>query len=280
MPSKTLPLRSIPAAWAVLSGLCHVPVLSAQDAIMNERAAKEAVHLIVRHGGLQPDFTVQEKHDIPTAVAYIHKKQRVIAYNPAFMARVMDSTCTNWSAISILAHEIGHHLLGHTLDPASVRPGDELACDRYSGFILRSMGATLDEALATQEATGDPHGTHRHPPKHARMEAIRQGWDEARMIAERIAPPPFVVQDAFRYVVRFTGDANTYYVDERDRLVWFNNFAEPIEFGRLERATEGDPAYRLVWGEEALLVDRRNIIWKRTNSGMQMKVGKMDAYAR
>ncbi len=248
--------------------------------MLNERAAKEAVHRIVRHSGLQPDFTVQEDPSIPTAVAYIRKKQRVIAYNPAFMARVMDSTCTNWSAISVLAHEIGHHLLGHTLDPDKVRPGDELACDRYSGFILHAMGATQDEALATQAVAGDPHGTHRHPPRHARIEAIRQGWDEARMIAERITPEPFVVQDAFSYVVRFTGDANTYYVDTSDRLVWFNNVAEPIEFGRLQQTTGGDPKFRLVWGEQELLVDRRNIIWKRTNSGMQMKVGRMDAYAR
>ncbi len=60
----------------------------------------------------------------------------MIEYNPMFMAMVMDSSCSNWSAISILAHEIAHHLLGHTLDPTNVRPGDELACDRYSGFIL------------------------------------------------------------------------------------------------------------------------------------------------
>ncbi|MBX2978703.1 MAG: hypothetical protein KF905_05350 [Flavobacteriales bacterium] len=253
---------------------------SAQDAMLNERAAKDAVQRIVRHSGLQPGFTVVENLDIPTAIAYIKGKQRIIAYNPGFMARVMDSTCTNWSAISILAHEIAHHLLGHTLDPGQVHPGDELACDHYSGFILHAMGATLEEALATQEVTGDPHGTHRHPPKHARIQAIRQGWEEARAIAERREPEPFHVHDAFRFVVRFTGDANTYYVDAEDRLVWFNNLAEPIQFGRLEQFPNKDAKYRLSWNDEDFVVDGREVIWKRTATGMQMKVGTMSVYAR
>lgn len=264
----------------LLLPLALAPALPAQDGLINERAAKEAVMRIVRHSGLQPEFAVREDRSIPTAVAYIKGKERVIAYNPAFMARVMDSTCTNWSAISVLAHEIGHHLLGHTLDPANVKPGDELACDRYSGFILYAMGATLDEALATQEVTGDPHGSHRHPPRHARLAAIRQGWEEGRSIAERREPEPFRVHDAFRFVVRFTGDANTYYVDADDRLVWFNNLAEPIQFGRLELLSSKDPKYRLSWNDEDYVVDGREVIWKRTATGMQMRVGTMSNYAR
>jgi len=264
----------------LIASLLSASIALAQDAMLNERAAKEAVHRIVRHSGLQPDFTVLENRDIPTAIAYIKGKQRVIAYNPAFMARVMDSTCTNWSAISILAHEIAHHLLGHTLDPSNVRPGDELACDRYSGFILHAMGATKEEALSAMDVSGNPHGTENHPPKHARLAAIEQGWNEARMIAERVEPEPFVVHDAFRYVVSFTGDANTYYVDADNRLVWFNNYAEPIQFGRLETLFSKDPKYQLTWSEKVYVVDGRNTIWKRTANGMQMKVGRMEPYAR
>jgi hypothetical protein len=264
----------------LIPALLSVCITNGQDGLLNERAAKEAVHRIVRHSGLQPDFTVLENHDIPTAIAYIKGKQRVIAYNPAFMARVMDSTCTNWSAISILAHEIAHHLLGHTLDPSNVRPGDELACDRYSGFILHAMGATKEEALAAMDVSGNPHGTADHPPKHARLAAIDQGWNEARMIADRVEPEPFAVNDAFRYVVSFTGDVNTYYVDADNRLVWFNNYAEPIQFGLLELLAIKDPKYQLTWSDKVYVVDGRNTIWKRTASGMQMKVGRMEPYAR
>ncbi len=264
----------------VLPALLSLCMASAQDGMLNERAAKEAVYRIVRHSGLQPVFTVRENTSIPTAVAYIKGKERVIAYNPAFMARVMDSTCTNWSAISVLAHEIGHHLLGHTLDPGNVHPGDELACDMYSGFILHAMGATKEEALAAMDVAGNPHGTENHPPKHARLEAIQQGWNEARMIAERVEPEPFAVHDAFRYVVSFTGDANTYYVDADNRLVWFNTYAEPIEFGSLENTTSKEPKFRLVWNDKHYFVDGRNMIWKRSATGIERIVGSMSNYAR
>ncbi len=247
---------------------------------MNERAAKEAVYRIVRHSGLQPDFIVRENRGIPTAVAFVRDRQRIIEYDPKFMAKVMDSTCTNWSAISILAHEIAHHLLGHTLDPDRVRPGDELACDHYSGFILRAMGASLATAMAAMEVAGDPHGTQHHPPQHARLDAIRQGWTQALEISERKEPEPFVVQDAFRFTVRFTGDPNTYYVNANDELVWFNTFAEPIEFGILERLEGGDPKFRLSWSDQIFHVDGREAIWKRTTAGMQMLVGRMEPYGR
>lgn len=273
---NTIRMRSTVLIATLLSAF----ITYAQDAMLNERAAKEAVHRIVRHSGLQPDFTVLENSAIPTAIAYIKGKQRIIAYNPVFMARVMDSTCTNWSAISILAHELAHHLLGHTLDPAKVKPGDELACDRYSGFILHAMGATLAESLAAMDVAGNPHGTEDHPPKHARLAAIEQGWNDSRMIAERVEPEPFAVHDAFRFVVSFTGDANTYYVDADNRLVWFNNFAEPIQFGQLETLQSKDPKYQLTWSDKTYVVDGRNTIWKRTGNGMQMKVGRMEPYAR
>jgi hypothetical protein len=266
--------------FVLIATLLSVCIVGAQDAMLNERAAKEAVYRIVRHSGLQPDFMVLENSAIPTAIAYIKGKQRIIAYNPAFMARVMDSTCTNWSAISILAHELAHHLLGHTLDPDKLKPGDELACDRYSGFILHAMGATLEEALAAMDVAGNPHGTEDHPPKHARLAAIEQGWNEARMISERVEPEPFAVHDTFRFVVSFTGDANTYYVDADNRLVWFNNYAEPIQFGQLETLQSKDPKYQLTWSDRTYVVDGRNTIWNRTASGMQMKVGTMSGYAR
>ncbi len=257
------------------AGIC-----TAQDAQINERAAKEAVFRIVKHSGLQPDFTVRENLSIRTAIAFIKGRERVIEYNPAFIAMVMDSSQTNYSAISILAHEIAHHLLGHTLDPASLRPGDELACDQYSGFVLHAMGATLMETLAAIEVAGDPHGSPHHPPKHARLEAIRQGWEQARSIAERKEPQPFVIQDDLKYVVRFTGDDNTYYVNEQNRLVWFNTYAEPIEFGNLVLMEGADHRYKLTWSDQHYIIDGQNTIWKRTASGMQMNVGRLRSYAR
>lgn len=247
---------------------------------MSERAAKEAVRRIVQYSGLTPDFTVREDPQVRTAVAYIKGHERVIAYNPAFITTVLDSSHTNWAAVSILAHEIAHHLLGHTLDPSAMRPGDELACDRYSGFILFSMGATLEESLAAIEVAGDPHGTWSHPPKSARCSAIEQGWQEAKRLREGLEDAPIALNDDFQFVVRFVGDHNTYYVDRSGALVWFDAQAEPISFGTFAPSATPEGIYKLSWEGQAFFVDRNNAIWRRGEHGLQTIVGKMEPYAR
>lgn len=252
----------------------------AQSTLVSERAAKEAVYRIVQHSGLLPDFVVREDATVPTAIAYVKGHERIIAYNPAFIASIVDSSGTNWAAVSVLAHEIGHHLLGHTLDPAALHPGDELACDRYSGFVLYSMGATLEQSLAAMDASGNPHGTLRHPPQQARLEAIRQGWMEAQRLHDHLDEPPFELHDDLRFVVHFAGDRNTYYVDGANKLVWFDDHAQPIEFGAYTSSPTDANAHLLTWGDMVFVLDRHNAIWSRTANGMQMNVGKMEPYGR
>ncbi|MFZ1686474.1 MAG: hypothetical protein WAU70_03570 [Flavobacteriales bacterium] len=251
-----------------------------QPAQMNEAAAKEAVHRIVRQSGLLPNFTVREDEQVPTAIAYIKGRERIIAYNPAFISSILDSSHTDWAAVSILAHEIAHHLLGHTLDPEALHPGDELACDRYSGFILQRLGVPLEESLAAIAVAGNVHGTRNHPPKHARSAAIQQGWEEALGMTQHTDMQPYAVERAFQFVVRFAGDENTYYVDADNHLVWFNDHAEPIGFGRCTWLDAGEYVYELTWEELSFVVDRNNVIWRRTVHGMPMQVGHFEVYAR
>ena len=258
--------------------LCGAFIASAQAPRMNEAAAKEAVYRIVRQSGLLPNFTVREDPQVRTAVAYIKGRERVIAYNADFISTILDSAHTSWAAVSILAHEIAHHLLGHTLDPDAVHPGDELACDRYSGFILQRMGVPLDQALAAMEVAGDVHGTLRHPPRHARLAAISQGWDEGDRLARGVAEEPFTVERFFQFTVKLVGDDNTYYVDAEGCLVWFNDHAEPIEFGACTRLATSEFVYELTWQEHAFMVDGRNTIWRRAAHGMPLQVGDRKAH--
>ena len=247
---------------------------------MNEAAAKEAVYRVVRQSGLLPNFIVRDDPQVRTAVAYIKGHERVIAYNADFISSILDSTHTNWAAVSILAHEIAHHLLGHTLDPEELHPGDELACDRYSGFILQRMSVSLAEARASMEIAGDVHGTRRHPPRHARLAAIAQGWEEADRLSRGVDEEPYLIERSFQFVVHLVGDDNTYYVDAEGCLLWFNDHAQPIEFGACTALAEDGFLYELVWQEQAFVVDGRNTIWRRTAHGMPMQVGRMEPYAR
>jgi len=91
---------------------------------------------------------------IANAAALLHGDERYVLYNPRFLDDVSRRAGTPWAAISVLAHEIGHHLGGHTLDDRSSRPHTELEADQFSGFVLARLGASLDEAQAAMRLMG------------------------------------------------------------------------------------------------------------------------------
>lgn len=145
----------------------------------SDTEADDAMRRIMRYTGLPANFTIKAAN-VPNAAAVLYQEKRFILYNQYFMLRIKDETKTDWAAFSILAHEIGHHLSGHTLDNQGSRPDKELEADRFSGFILYKMGATLEEARIAMEALAVETGTPTHPPKSARLAAVTNGWLEAQ----------------------------------------------------------------------------------------------------
>lgn len=141
--------------------------------------AEEVVDQILRQVGLVRNFVVVECPNTENCFATVVDGQRYIVYDGAFMKRVENMTNTDWSAISIVAHEIGHHLQGHTINATGSRPKKELEADRFSGFVMQRLGASLDEALIAIKTLGDDKPSYSHPAKASRIEAIRQGWVDA-----------------------------------------------------------------------------------------------------
>ncbi|MDO1445369.1 membrane-binding protein [Rhodocytophaga aerolata] len=144
---------------------------SSSEANMVVRRIMEAV-------GLKPRFELKAAN-VDNAAAVIYNSKRYILYSQNFISQIEGATRTNWAAISILAHEIGHHLNGHTLDHAGSRPSSELEADEFSGFVLRKMGASLHEAQAAMRVLAADEGSYTHPAKNARLEAISVGWKQA-----------------------------------------------------------------------------------------------------
>jgi hypothetical protein len=146
---------------------------------------RDMVAQIMRFTGLPQNFTVVEA-PVPNAAAVIlldEQKipQRVIAFNKDFIGLVKRATGGNaWAPVSVMAHEIGHHLSGHTITPGGSQPPTELEADKFSGFVLYKMGATLDDAqkaMATLVADGPDGPT--HPGRGRRLRAIADGWEQA-----------------------------------------------------------------------------------------------------
>ena len=140
--------------------------------------AQKIITRIMSVLGLKSDFKVKAAN-VPNVEADIRHHQRYILYNPEFIRQVNVATNDKWASIFILAHEIGHHLDGHTTLGVNSRPEIELEADQFAGFVLRKMGATLDEAQLAMHFIANREASKTHPGRMDRLEAIAKGWNRA-----------------------------------------------------------------------------------------------------
>ncbi len=142
--------------------------------------------------GLKARFELRATRDIDNAAAVVYNGKRFLLYNPDFLNAVNRAGHTDWAGISILAHEMGHHLNGHTLRAGGSQPADELEADEFSGFVLRKLGASLAQAQAAMATVADDGGSATHPGRAPRLTAIGQGWQRAnrQIVASTRAAAP------------------------------------------------------------------------------------------
>ena len=162
--------------------------------LRSNNEARRIVERIVSSQALPPNFrVVSSTHpDVRNnAIATIDRDgKRIIAYDPNFMNEIERETGTSWAAISIFAHEVGHHLSGHTLDAQGSRPPTELEADRFSGFIMKVLGASLLDAQAAMRAIASDRGSATHPAKRDRLNAIERGWQQGTPSGGGVPPYP------------------------------------------------------------------------------------------
>jgi hypothetical protein len=154
----------------------------------NEKELDE-LKSITSFSGLPLNFKIY-RANINNAVATIINDERYILYDSRLLDFANNQTASFWSSISILAHEIGHHLSGHTLNQMTDNHTAELEADKFSGFVLYKMGASLEQATNAISTIGSNNDTESHPSKRRRIKAISNGWNEAYKLDYRSAIPP------------------------------------------------------------------------------------------
>jgi len=255
----------------------------------SKNEAKGAVENIVKYTGLTQNFQIVENTSIPTAIAYNKQKKRYIAYNPQFMLRVKDRTKSDWGAISVLAHEIGHHLSGHTLVTRRRDPQEELEADRFSGFILYKMGASLEEAKSCATLV-ELNPSETHPPKTERLVAITLGWLDANKLEEGIfsvdttstnllplLAPELDKKKKIPYVYKCViyGDKNYYFVDDKNQVISIDDYGQPYVVGY--KVKSQDLSFDWIFSVQSLTygVDSKGKMWSKTYAGDMIIVGKV-----
>jgi len=141
--------------------------------------AQKAVDKICELTALKSNFEIKAA-DVPNACAVVKCDElgnckRFILYNQEFMFLVNDISNTNFSKIAILAHEIAHHLNGHTLTNDGRNWEFELEADKFAGFVLGKLGASLEDVKNVFSIL-PLEGSVTHPPRGTRITAAINGW--------------------------------------------------------------------------------------------------------
>ena len=161
------------------SGKNDCPIKNYNDtALMKALNIQEMLQEIINATGLQQNFELKQA-DVLNIEASISHRKRYILYNPAFITTIRDLTKNKWAVMALLAHEVGHHLNGHTIRKGGSTPELELQADEFAGFILHKLGATLQQSQNVMYYIAQEKKSRTHPSKDSRLSAIEKGWNNA-----------------------------------------------------------------------------------------------------
>lgn len=141
-------------------------------------SAEVMLQQIIDVTGLKPNFELKPGK-VNNIEATISRRKRYILYNPEFISQINDLTHDKWGTMALLAHEVGHHLNGHTIKNSGSTPELELEADEFAGFVLYKLGAPLNKAQEVMNYISKTEGSSTHPSRSARMQAIEKGWSKA-----------------------------------------------------------------------------------------------------
>lgn len=145
---------------------------------------EDIVNEIVKTAGMQnaerAGFKLKACDQINNALAKILKEKgrdvRYVIYDPNWLIKYSNKTNNDWSATFILAHEIGHHVSGHSLNKGSSEYEYELAADYFAGKALSQMGASTEAIEKALEGVS-LSGSATHPGRAERISSALQGWN-------------------------------------------------------------------------------------------------------
>ena len=123
------------------------------------------------------EFDIYVSQGQSDAMASPDGDRGMLILDTEFLKDLNRRTGTDWSAIHVIAHEIGHHIAGFSDDLHR----NELYADYWSGLILGRLGAPSDEAWrAFGSGILGGEATRTHPSGSERIKMVRLGWEHAR----------------------------------------------------------------------------------------------------
>ena len=179
------------------SELCGIRV-QASNSFSSNQEAQKALDKIIAVTGISKRFALYQCSGINNCEAITFRGIRYIFYDQNFMKSIT-TVAGSWTNLSILAHEVGHHVNAHSLDWLALASGEiqgitleqkrqqEIEADEFSGFVLAKLGATLIQSQAAVKLASDDgdDSYSTHPSRSKRLSAIERGYNQAKEITTK-----------------------------------------------------------------------------------------------
>lgn len=246
---------------------------------------------VIRETGLAQNFIIIPG-DVKDVIAYIENNERVLSYNPNFMKKVQNDS--NWVGISVLARQIGHHLGNHKIKDGKPSIEEELDADRYAGFVLQKMGASMQDAIhALEEGLKEKNDFQAN--KNKRIAALVEGFNKAKslsmdtVVVNKIKMPELnknsttatvekklniSKQPEYIYKVYLAIDNKFYYIDEQDLVYEEKENGTYIKVGEKRTSTRPGFDWLFIKGENSYGVDLKGRLWVFSTEGNFKVIGQ------
>ncbi|MEX6688813.1 hypothetical protein QTN47_15000 [Danxiaibacter flavus] len=217
-------------------------------------------------------YTFRSCEQVCNAASVMIDTSRFIFYNQFFLNNLHSTSAElKWIVRCIIAHEIGHHILEHTLPGSGnlypeQRRKQELLADYFSAFVIKQFpGSTLNNALAGINAL-DPsqyipqndlqETSAEYPTLANRRKAIIEGFTQDSTNPLRIAMFKKLDSIGVRNLQRL---GSTIILREIDKQISFNNIKEAREkLAQLEKQKSLSPAEKTAIGNLKSQIDKLN----------------------
>lgn len=135
----------------------------------------QVVEQIKKALAVKASFDVFIAKNENNAMAAVANGTKILVVDVAFLENLNKISKTQWAAIQVMAHEVGHHVAGFS----NSAHRNELNADYWSGLVLQRLGASREASTKAILTVGTEVDTKSHPNKYKRSLTIAKGWDDA-----------------------------------------------------------------------------------------------------